>query len=64
MSQIFADELKKSDDYKKKEYKTALKETFRRIDEMIESPEGQAELYKIRYGENANKNSEASGMER
>lgn len=38
MSQIFADELMKSDDYKKKEYKKALKETFQRIDEIIESP--------------------------
>lgn len=54
----------KSDDYNKKDFKKALKETFRRIDEIIESPEGQAELYKIRYGENAGKNTEASGTER
>jgi hypothetical protein len=35
----------------KKDYKKALKDTFKRIDEIIESPEGQAKLYTIRHGE-------------
>jgi serine/threonine protein phosphatase PrpC len=51
VSAIFENELKSCDAYKQKDYKKALQETFRRIDEVIESPEGQKQLYDIRYGD-------------
>ena len=36
--------------YKSGKFKEALDETFKRVDEMIESPEGQIALNKIRTG--------------
>ena len=36
--------------YKSGKFKEALDETFKRVDELIETPEGQAALNKIRNG--------------
>lgn len=44
----FQEELLKNLNYKKKNYKQALIETFMKIDELLLQPEGQEELIKIK----------------
>lgn len=58
---IFEKVLKDNEFYKKKDYKKALKETFRQIDEIIQSPSGQEQLYKIRYSDDKPKQETSEG---
>lgn len=50
VANIFEKELKGNKHYQQKQYIPALDEVFKRVDEAIQSPEGQIELHKIRYG--------------
>ncbi len=43
----FVDELKKLNSFKQKDYSTALREVFIKIDEMLVSPAGQKEILKF-----------------
>lgn len=52
MAEIFTKELMSNASYKKNHFKEALDETFKRVDELIESAEGQQALNKIRNGGN------------
>lgn len=48
VERIFVEELKSLDLYKKKEYKNALEEAFRKVDEKIISSEGAKYLRSLR----------------
>jgi len=48
VSEIFTRELITCQFYKNKQFKEALDETFRRVDQILELPEGQAGLNRIR----------------
>lgn len=61
VKQIFKRELLALAAYKEKKYEQALTETFKRIDEVIESPEGQKELRKIRNQQNEGGNEQFIG---
>jgi hypothetical protein len=50
VADIFTKELMGNAHYKNGKFKEALDETFKRVDELIESQEGQAALNKIRNG--------------
>ncbi len=50
MADIFTKELMATASYKQGRFKEALDETFKHVDELIESPEGQQALNKIRNG--------------
>lgn len=50
MADIFVKELMSNANYKYGKFKEALDETFKRVDELIESPEGQIALNIIRSG--------------
>ena len=47
MKQFFKDELLKLESFKAKEYEKALKEVFKKMDDMLLSDEGKVELKKI-----------------
>lgn len=47
VEKIFKDELVKLEEYKNKDYETALKVCFRKMDLMLLTDEGKAELKKI-----------------
>ena len=50
VADVFTKELMGNSNYKTGKFKEALDETFKRVDEMIESQEGQIALNKIRTG--------------
>jgi hypothetical protein len=50
VAEIFTKQLVSSQYYKNSQFKEALDETFRRVDEILESPEGQLGLNRVRNG--------------
>ena len=48
MKDRFVDLLKKLPSFKKKDYQAALKETFIKIDEMLQSPQGKKDIMQYR----------------
>lgn len=50
VADIFTKELMACTSYKNGKFKEALDETFKRVDQLIESAEGQTALNKIRNG--------------
>ena len=53
----FVELLKKSASFKKKDYFNALKETFIKIDEMLQSPQGKKDILNYRPKEDGNASS-------
>lgn len=49
MSSIFVEVLKATSQYAGRDYKGALDVTFKKVDEMIASEDGQKKLQSIRY---------------
>lgn len=47
VEKVFKDELVKLQEFKDKDYEAALKASFRRMDVMLQTEEGKAELKKI-----------------
>ena len=52
VAKIFVDLLKGCQQYKNKDYKGALDQTFKKVDEVLKSEEGAKNLYAIRFTPN------------